>query len=190
MNRGSISAAAKRVSGPAPITAYMHFEGEGAHAALGGTLLLKGQQHFDLTAEIDHAQPHGTSEMTARAVIAGRAKGVVQGAVRVAPDAQHTDANQQIRGLLLSERAEFDSKPELEILADDVKCAHGAASGDLDEDAIFYLRARGIPEAEARALLIEAFLEEGLAKIEKDALRDLLREEAQGWLDGLEAGDA
>ncbi|MFZ1991172.1 MAG: Fe-S cluster assembly protein SufD [Alphaproteobacteria bacterium] len=160
----------------------VRLEGEGGHFGLGGALLLSGEKHFDLTASIDHASPRCTSDMEARAVLAGRSKGVVQGAVRVAPHAQHTVANQQIRGLLLSDRAEFDSKPELEILADDVKCAHGAASGDLDSDAIFYLRSRGIPEDEVRALLVEAFLEQGLAKVENEALRDFLREETRAWL--------
>ena len=170
---------------------FARLDAEGGHFGLGGALLLAGEKHFDLTARIEHAAPRSMSEMAARAVLAGHSKGVVQGAVRVAPDAQHTEANQQIRGLLLSDRGEFDSKPELEILADDVKCAHGAASGDLDHDAIFYLRSRGIPEDEARALLVEAFLEQGLAGIENETLRDFLREETRAWLKTLpEARDA
>jgi Fe-S cluster assembly protein SufD len=167
------------------------FEGEGGHVGLTGTLLLSGERHFDLTACIDHAAARCTSDMSARAVLAGRSKGIVQGAVRVAPHAQHTEANQQIRGLLLSDRAEFDSKPELEILADDVKCAHGAASGDLDGEAIFYLRSRGIPEDEARALLVEAFLEQGIVRMENETLGDFLRDETRSWLKTLpEARDA
>ena len=161
---------------------------EGGHFSLGGMLLLSGERHFDITARIDHAAPRCTSNMTARAVLAGHSKGVVQGAVRVAPHAQHTEANQQIRGLLLSDRAEFDSKPELEILADDVKCAHGAASGDLDHEAIFYLRSRGLPEDEARGLLIEAFLEQALAEVENETLRDYLRDEMRVQLKSMAGG--
>jgi len=162
--------------------AVVQLAGEGAQFSVGGSLLVAGERHFDLTARIDHQARHGTSEMSARGVIAGHSRAVVQGAVRVAPGAQHTEANQQIRGLLLSDRAEFDSKPELEILADDVKCAHGAASGDLDREAIFYLRSRGIPEGEARALLVEAFLEQGLAPIDNQPLREFMREGMQSWL--------
>jgi len=158
------------------------FEGEGGHVRVGGALVLSGEQHFDITARIDHAAAHCTSEAELRAALSGHAKGVAQISTRVAPDAQATDARQLIRGLLLSPRAELDSKPELEILADDVKCSHGAASGDLPADAIFYLRSRGIPEGEARALLIESFLEEGLAKVPHETLRDFLREEARSRL--------
>jgi Fe-S cluster assembly protein SufD len=158
------------------------FEGEGAHVGIGGALVLSGAQHFDMTARIEHGVPRCASEIEARAALAGHAKGVIQASTRVAPDAQHTDSRQLIRGLLLSPRAELDSKPELEILADDVKCSHGAASGDLDADAIFYLRSRGVPESEARALLIEAFLEQGLAKVLHEGLRELLREETRARL--------
>ncbi len=164
-----------------------HFDGERAHVGIGSAMLLSGARHFDLTTRIDHTQPECTSDMHVRAVLAGHARGVIQGAVRVAPDAQHTDANQLIRGLLLSDHAELDSKPELEILADDVKCSHGAASGDLDAEALFYLRSRGIPESEARSVLIEAFLEEVFVSAPDGAVRDLLREEAQSWLKELAA---
>ena len=105
-------------------------------------------------------------------MLAGSGRGVYQGCIKVAPDAQKTDAQQLSRALLLSHRAEIVTKPELEIFADDVKCSHGATAGELDANALFFLRARGIPEAEARTLLIEAFFGEALDKIENARLRE------------------
>src|SRR4029079_15503400 len=105
-------------------------------------------------------------------VAGGKSRGVYQGKVTVAKGADGSDSRQTAKALLLSERAEADLKPELEIFAEDVKCAHGAALGDLDADSLFYLRARGIPEAEARALLLRAFLEEAVAEITDPAIHD------------------
>ena len=110
------------------------------------------------------------------------ARGVFQGKVIVRPDAQKTDGKQMAQVLMLSPDTEFDSKPELEIYADDVVCGHGSTSADLDEDLLFYCRARGIPEAQARALLIEAFIGEALDKVEREDLREALAELARGWL--------
>jgi Fe-S cluster assembly protein SufD len=115
-------------------------------------------------------------------VVDGRAHTVFQGRIRVAPDAQKTDAQQISRSLLLSATARADTKPELEILADDVKCSHGAAVGDLDKDALFYLRARGMGEAEARRILIDAFVGELIGAVESDAARPYFRRAFDRWL--------
>ena len=117
-------------------------------------------QHTDFTLEVAHEAPHTTSRIVAKGVAAGTGHGVVQGRVIVKPDAQKSDSHQMSRALLLTPHAEIDQKPELEIFADDVKCGHGAAIGALDANQLFYLRARGIPEDEARNLLVAAFLSE------------------------------
>ncbi len=158
----------------------------GADAAcrLAGVTLARGRQHGDATTRIDHAAPRGTSHQEFRAVVDDEAHAVFQGRVRVAPDAQKTDARQSTRALLLSESAQADAKPELEILADDVKCSHGAAIGDLDRAALFFLRARGISEAAARAMLIEAFAGETLAAIASGPVRDHLMAAFAAWLEG------
>ena len=110
------------------------------------------------------------------------ARGVFQGKIIVSPGAQKTDGKQMAGALLLSEGVEFDSKPELEIFADDVVCGHGATSGQIDEDLLFYLEARGLPEAQARALLIQAFVGEALEKVEDEGLRDVLARASAEWL--------
>lgn len=139
--------------------------GRMARIKLTGFELLGARQHSDLTAVVDHAVRDTQSDLVFRNVLAGRSRGVAQGRIVVRHGAGNTDSRQSTKALLLSRTAEADAKPELEIHADDVICAHGAAIGDLDADALFYLRARGIPEAEARAMLTEAFLEETLARL-------------------------
>jgi len=137
--------------------------------------------------------PHCESRELFKCVLADRARGVFQGKVVVRPGADKTDGKQMARALLLSEDAEFDSKPELEIYADDVACGHGATAAALDENLIFYCLSRGIPENEARALLIEAFIGEAIEKVEHDAVREALMEIARQWLshgDGLAAESA
>jgi Fe-S cluster assembly protein SufD len=119
-----------------------------------------------------------------KAVLDGRSRGVFQGKVIVERGAQKTDGKQMANALLLSDDAEFDSKPELEIFADDVVCGHGSTAGQLDQDMLFYLRARGIAEAEARSLLIAAFVGEALDKIDNEALRAALDEKVAAWLAG------
>jgi Fe-S cluster assembly protein SufD len=131
---------------------------------------------------IDHAVPGCESREHVKAVLADNARGVFQAKVLVRQDAQQTDGRQMAQALMLSDEAEFDAKPELEIYADDVKCNHGATVGELDEDMLFYLRSRGIGEAEARALLIEAFIGEVLDKIENETLREALATKTQAWL--------
>jgi len=115
-------------------------------------------------------------------VLDDEARGIFQGKVIVRPDAQKTDGKQMAQVLMLSPNAEFDSKPELEIFADDVVCGHGSTSADLDEDLLFYCRSRGIPETEARALLIESFVGEALDKVEREDVREALKLVARDWL--------
>ena len=123
-----------------------------AQCALNGAMLLRGHEHADTTTRITHAAPHGSSRQVYKTVLGGQSRGVFQGKIIVAEGAQKTDGYQLSRALLLSDQAEMNAKPELEIHADDVKCSHGSTVGDLDADALFYLRARGLNETEARAL--------------------------------------
>ena len=133
---------------------------------------MSGRQHCDTTTKVDHAVPHCKSDEVFRGVMMDSARGVFQGKISVWPQAQKTDARMMTKALLLSDRAEMDSKPELEIYADDVKCAHGATVGTLDDEALFYLMSRGIDPETARTLLISAFIEEPLDLIEDEMIRD------------------
>src|SRR5262245_26741297 len=146
-------------------------EGGGAHAALHGLFAPTGSQHLDTHTRIEHIAPHTTSEEDYRGVAAGRGRGVFNGKVIVRPDAQKTDARQSSRNLLLAATAEIDTKPELEIYANDVKCSHGATTGQLDETALFYLRSRGLSQSQARALLIRAFADAVLTSVEHAPVR-------------------
>ena len=161
---------------------YAAFAGEGSALDISGALLMRGHQHCDTTLLVEHRVPHGTSRELFKAVLDGEARGIFQGKIIVSPGAQKTDGKQMAQALLLSETAEFDSKPELEIFADDVACGHGSTSGEIDEDLLFYLEARGIPEPQARALLIQAFVGEALEKIENEALREALNRATANWL--------
>jgi Fe-S cluster assembly protein SufD len=160
------------------------FAGEGAKLDISGVMLGRGREHCDTTLVIDHAVPACESRELFKTVLDDTARSVFQGKVIVRPDAQKTDGKQMANALMLSERAEFDSKPELEIYADDVVCGHGATVADIDKDKLFYLRARGIPKDEARALLIESFIGEALDKVQDESLRAALGEMATGWLRG------
>ena len=131
-------------------------------------------EHVDTTLVVDHAVPHCESRELFKGVLDDRGRGVFQGKIIVRPDAQKTDGKQMAQALMLSPDAEFDSKPELEIYADDVVCGHGTTSAELDGDLLFYCMSRGIPENEARALLIESFVGEALDKVEHDGLRAAL----------------
>jgi Fe-S cluster assembly protein SufD len=146
--------------------------GEGADGELRGLFVGGGEQVLDNHTLIDHAVPHGTSRELYKGILGGSARGVFRGRVIVRPDAQKTSASQSNRNLLLSETAEVDSKPQLEIRADDVRCSHGSTIGQLDPDALFYLRSRGIAEAEARALLTRGFAAEILAALPVPALAE------------------
>ena len=158
------------------------FKGEDAKIDLSGTYLARASQHVDSTLVVDHAVPACESRELFKGVLGGESRGVFQGKVIVRPDAQKTDGKQMAQVLMLSPYAEFDSKPELEIFADDVVCGHGSTSVDIDEDLLFYCRSRGIPEAEARVLLIESFIGEALEKVEHEGVRNSLEELARTWL--------
>jgi Fe-S cluster assembly protein SufD len=161
---------------------YVTFAGEGAEVGTNGVNLLNGRQHADTTLFLDHAVPNCTSREIFRSVVDDRGHSVFQGRIIVRPDAQKTDAKMMTRALLLSDEAEADNKPELEIFADDVTCGHGATTGALDESLLFYLRARGLSEKEAQALLIQAFVGEAIESIASDALREVATSTAQRWL--------
>lgn len=156
--------------------------GELAEARLLSAMLLRGKAQGDVITRVNHAAPHTTSRQMVKAALDGGARGVFQGKAHVEAQAQKTDAYQLCRALLLSDRAEMDAKPELEIYADDVKCSHGAAIGDLDENALFYLLSRGIDPATARAMLVEAFVGEMVDMIQSPDLANAVREEVQQWL--------
>jgi len=156
--------------------------GEGAECHLNGAYMVRGEQHCDITTTIDHLAPRTSSREVFKGVIDDKARAVFQGRITVHPDAQQSNGHQLSKALLLSDRAEIDAKPELEIFADDVKCSHGATVGDLDRDALFYLRARGIPEAAARDILIEAFLAETINNIAAEGLCPALMSSVGHWL--------
>jgi Fe-S cluster assembly protein SufD len=156
--------------------------GEHSRVETNGVNLLNGRQHADTTLFLDHAVPNCASREIFRAVVDDRGHSVFQGRIIVQPKAQKTDAKMMTRALLLSDEAEADNKPELEIFADDVTCGHGATTGALDESLLFYLRARGLSEKEAQALLIQAFVGEAIEQIANDDLRELAISAAQRWL--------
>ena len=162
--------------------AFVHFGGEGTIASIRGANLLKGRQHADTTLVVDHAVANCTSREVFKSVLDEEARNVFQGKITVRPHAQKTDAKMSTHALLLSDKAEADNKPELEIFADDVQCGHGATSGALDEDLLFYLKARGIPPKEAEALLIQAFVGEAVEGIEHAGLRDALIDHVVAWV--------
>ena len=160
------------------------FEGTGSECNLRGGLLLRGRQHGDNTTEADHRVPHTSSRQIFRNALDDAARAVFQGGVVVRKDAQKTDSSQSSRSLLLAPGTRADAKPELRIFADDVKCAHGATVGDLDRNVLFYLQSRGIAPAEARALLIEAFVAEIVEGAPKGAARDHLAGAVSAWMKG------
>jgi len=161
---------------------FVRFQGEGTIAAIRGASLLKGHQHADTTLIADHAVGGCTARELFKAVVDGEAQSIFQGKIIVQPRAQKTDSKMATHALLLSDGAETVNKPELEIFADDVQCGHGATSGNLDADLLFYLRARGIPEKDAQALLIQAFVGEAVEGIEHAGLRDCLMDEVVAWV--------
>jgi Fe-S cluster assembly protein SufD len=152
-------------------------DAEGAGCTLNGLFMASGRQHVDYHTRIDHAKANGTSEEVYKGILDGRARGVFNGRVKVHPDAQKTDAHQSNKNLLLSRDAEIDTKPELEIYADDVKCSHGATVGQLDEHTLYYLRSRGIGEAQARSLLTYGFAKDILDRVDLAPLRQKLTDE-------------
>lgn len=162
---------------------YMTFAGSHAKGAIRGATMLKGDQHADTTLVVDHRGTDCESRELFKTAIDGRATGVFQGKIIVAPGAQKTDGKMMSACVLLSEEGTMNNKPELEIFADDVLCAHGATCGALDDDLLFYLMARGLPRPEAEALLIESFLGEAMEEgLEDEALLGALMGIVQGWL--------
>jgi len=160
---------------------HAQLSGPGAAAHLNAAQILAGSQHSDFTTVVGHAAPGCTSRQTVKNVLADRSRGVFQGKIEVARQAQKTDGYQMNQALLLSPYAEVDSKPELEIFADDVKCSHGATVGELDAEQMFYLRSRGIPDAEARSVLVRAFLAEALDAVVDDTIRGQLEAAVEQW---------
>lgn len=160
---------------------HVTMAGPAADVHLNAAQLLTGAQHGDITTVVAHDAPNCASRQTVKSVLAGAARGVFQGRIEVARIAQKTDGYQMNQALLLSPDAEIDSKPELEIFADDVKCSHGATIGALDAEQLFYLRSRGIPEADAKSMLIRAFLDEALEPVTEEAARVIFEQAIEAW---------
>jgi Fe-S cluster assembly protein SufD len=144
--------------------------------------LAGGQQHVDNHTSIDHTTPNGGSSQLYKGILAGRSSAVFNGKIFVRPDAQKTQARQSNKNLLLSDQAVINTKPQLEIWADDVRCTHGATIGQLDAEALFYLRSRGFSNSAARRLLTLAFADDLLAKIGSDAVRENVRVKVTDFL--------
>ena len=155
---------------------FLRFDGEETVAGIRGATLLDGKQHADTTLIVDHIAIGCQSRELFKSVLDGASRSVFQGKIVVRPGAQKTDAKMMTQALLLSERAEADNKPELEIFADDVQCGHGATAGALDPNLLFYLKSRGIPQKQAEALLIQSFVGEAIEGIEHAGLREILME--------------
>ena len=161
---------------------HAEIQGTNAEVSFNGANLLGGSQTGDTTILIEHQAPHCRSNQFYRTLLDDQAKGVFQGKVHVHQIAQKTDGYQLANTILLSDKADMNTKPELEIYADDVLCSHGATCGQLDEEPIFYLRSRGLNEAQARRLLVQAFVDETVDKIGNDTLREEVGEIVETWL--------
>jgi Fe-S cluster assembly protein SufD len=173
------------VSAGAAVSRWQGFAtvaGSGARVGFCGANMLSGRQHGDLMLVLDHAAPHSESRELFKNVVDGEAEGAFQGRIVVKPGAQKTDAKMMTQTLLLSDRAEFASKPELEIFADDVQCGHGATTGRIDESMLFYLMARGISRRDAERLLIEAFLADAVDAIGDAPIAEALKGTIGAWL--------
>jgi Fe-S cluster assembly protein SufD len=172
------------IEGAGVVRNQIHTEvhGENAHAQVSGINLLAGKQHADTTITIEHQAPNCTSNQTYKSVLADTAHCVFQGKVHVHKPAQKTDGYQLSNALILSLGAEMDTKPELEIYADDVKCSHGATTGKLDDEPLFYMRSRGIPEKVARALLIQSFCAPAMELVNNEDICATLEGRIESWL--------
>ena len=166
---------------------FVDLAGAETKIALGGLALLEGSRRADTTLKVVHAAPRGVSREFYRAIVADDAVGAFQGKVVVAPGAQKTDGAMKSQAVLLSPRAQMNAKPELEIFADDVVCGHGATVGSIDPEQIFYLQTRGIPKAEAEAMLLEAFGADAIVRVDDEALAERLRARLAAWLAGRSA---
>ena len=174
----------------ARLETHITLAGENADCTLSAIYLGRASQHHDITTNMNHIKGHCLSNQIIRGVLDDKARGVFQGKVHVAPNAQKTDGQQMSRVLLLSRKAEANAKPELEIYADDVLCAHGATVGELDETQMFYLTSRGIDGQTARAMLISAFLDDAIDSIGHPLLADLLRPVTTAWMSDASTANA
>ncbi|MBB5754644.1 Fe-S cluster assembly protein SufD [Prosthecomicrobium pneumaticum] len=161
---------------------FVTLSGPEAKIGMNGATMLRGRQHADIALVVDHTEPACESRERFKAVVDGEAEAIFQGRIVVKPQAQKTDARMMTQGLLLSEGGQFSAKPELEIFADDVQCAHGATSGQIDEDLLFYLLARGIPRPEAETLLVTAFLAEAIEALGDETIAAVCEAAATRWL--------
>ena len=159
-----------------------HLGGQHIEYHVNGAYMATGDQHLDTSTFIDHAEPNCSSHELYKGVLLENGHGVFQGKILVRPDAQKTDGYQMNRALLLSPTAEINSKPELEIYADDVKCSHGATVGELEDDQLFYLLARGVPRDRARAILVAAYVDEAIDTIDREPVREAFRAVASEWM--------
>jgi Fe-S cluster assembly protein SufD len=157
--------------------------GDHTRVGLCGAMMIGGRQHADATLLIDHTLPGANTRVLYKSVVDGEADGVFQGKIIVEPDAQKTDARMMSQALLVADNASFSAKPELEIFADDVQCGHGATSGRIDENHLFYLMARGVPRPEAERLLIEAFLDDAIDALGDEVIGDALKGTVSAWLE-------
>ncbi len=162
---------------------HVSLEGENASCRINGVNLLDGERVGDATVTVRHKAENGFSMQNIRSVLLDQARGVFQGAIQVEREAQKTNAHQLSKALMLSEGAEMDTRPELEIFADDVKCSHGATTGQIDREAMFYLRSRGLNEAQAKKILMSAFVSELLESIDPEKTKDLFIGRVEDWLD-------
>ena len=169
-------------AGDCRLDGHVVLAGKAAFAEVGGALLARGKQRHDANLVLRHEQPSGMSRQVWRSVADDRSTCSVAARVEVARAAQKTDGEQSLKGLLLARGATINAKPELEIFADDVKCAHGATVGELNRDALFYLASRGVPEVEAKALLTQAFVADAIDRIGEEAVRDAFHADATAWL--------
>jgi Fe-S cluster assembly protein SufD len=160
----------------------MEFTGDNAVGHIAGAVLAKEASHIDNTVFVTHGAENCESRQVFKHVLTDKARGIFQGKIFVRKDAQKTDGYQISQAVLLADGAEFSAKPELEIYADDVKCSHGSTTGRLDEAAMFYLRSRGVPHAEAEAMLVAAFAEEAFSEIDNEALADAMRAHVATWM--------
>lgn len=159
--------------------------GRGAHFTLGGAIIGGGEQTLEIVTTVTHAEPDGSSSQTIRSILAGRATGSYLGKIAVARGAQKTDAAQSVKAMLLDRTATANAKPELEIYADDVKCAHGATVGELDKNALFYMASRGMDPATARTLLLQSFVAGVFDGVADEAMRETLEAAALAKLETL-----
>ena len=157
--------------------------GEGCNSDIYGLFISEGRQHMDNFMRVEHASPHCDSRQFYNGVLDGRSKGVFHGRILVHEGAEKTDAKQTNRNLLLSDTAQIDTKPQLEIYNDDVKCTHGATIGQMDEEALFYLCSRGIPMRKAKIIMLRAFTNETLEHMSIDSVRETLENVVMDWFE-------